>query len=355
MIGERIKRARTAAGLSLRDAGERAELSAMAISKFERGEATPTSSTLLRLARALGVRVEFFLRPDTVSLEQPEYRKRASLGAKQLAAVEAHILDRAERFLELLQIFPAPPVEAFRVPDGVAPSVESYDDVEAVAVAVREAWNLGHDAIPSLADTLEERGLLVLASDVDAGGKFDGLAAEVGGWPLVVVGASWPGDRQRFTMAHELGHLVLAGRLASHLEEEKACNRFAGAFLAPRSAVVHELGERRRRIEPRELLDLKHAYGLSMAAWVFRARDVGVLPPAAAESMFRSFTTHGWRRREPGDPVSPEVPQLFERLVLRALAEDMVSTTKAAELMGMRLGEFRQRLILEAPSAAAGQ
>lgn len=355
MIGERIKRARVAAGLSQREVGERAALSAMAVSKFERGLAKPTSKTLIRLARALGTRTEFFLRPMTVELQQPEYRKRASLSKKRLARVEADVLDQVERFLELLSLFPARPVASFEVPATVPKPVTSYAQVEEAALAVREAWHLGHNAIPQLADTLEERGLLVLTTDADDSAKFDGLAATVGELPVVVVGADWPGDRQRFTMAHELGHLVLDGRLPDDLDEEKACNHFAGAFLVPTPTVRHELGARRQRLEPRELYALKHEYGVSMMAWVFRAADAGVIGDVTKKKLFRFFSAKGWRKREPGEPVGSEVPKLFERLVLRALAEEMLSTSKAAELMGMPIAAFRHRLRFEGPRGAAHQ
>ncbi len=355
MIGERIKRARIAAGLSQREAAQRAELSAMAISKFERGESTPTSGTLIRLARALGTRTEFFFRPDTVELGQPEYRKRSSLGKKALAQIEADILDQVERLLEIATLFPVLPVPDFTVPAEVPTRIASMDDVETTARVLREAWRLGLNAIPSLADTLEERGLLVLTSAADGQGKFDGLAATVSGRPLVVVGRDWPGDRQRFTMAHELGHLVLAGRLFTRLNEEKACDRFAGAFLVPRQTVVSELGSHRSRLEPRELHSLKHAYGLSMMAWVFRARDAAVITDRTADIVFRMFSKRGWRKLEPGDPVAPEVPKLFERLVIRALAEDMISMSKGAELMAMSISQLRQRLHLESPRGPAHQ
>lgn len=354
MIGERIKRARAAAGLSQREAARRAELSAMAISKFERGEMTPTSATLIRLARALDTRTEFFLRPDTVELGQPEYRKRSSLGKKALAQIEADILDQVERLLEVVSLFPSPPVPDFVVPVEVPSEIGSMEEVELAALAVREAWRLGHNAIPSLADTLEERGFLVLTTS-DGAGKFDGLAATVGGHPLVVVGRAWPGDRQRLTMAHELGHLVLHGRLTEDLDEEKACDRFAGAFLVPRDTVIGELGSRRSRLEPRELYSLKHAYGLSMMAWVFRARDAGVITERTAEILFRMFSKRGWRKQEPGASVAPEAPKLFERLVVRALAEDMISMSKGAELMAMSISQLRQSLRLESSRAVAHQ
>lgn len=328
----------------------------MAVSKFERGLTTPTSQTLIRLARALGTRTEFFLRPTTVTLQQPEYRKRASLPKKQLAQVEADILDQVERFLELLSLFPTRPVARFEVPTAVPKRIASYEEIEQVALSLRDAWHLGHDAIPDLTDTLEGRGLVALTTDADKSSKFDGLAATVGDLPVVVVGADWPGDRQRFTMAHELGHLTLGGRLADDLNEEKACNRFAGAFLVPLPTVRYELGSRRNRLEPRELYALKHEYGVSMMAWVFRAADAGVISDATKTTLFRMFSAKGWRTQEPGEPVGSEAPKLFEQLVLRALAEEMISTSKAAELMGISTSAFRDHLrFKEAPRGAAHQ
>ena len=355
MIGERIKRARTAAGLSLRSAGERAQLSAMAISKFEREEATPTSKSLLQLARAFNTPVEYFFRPDTVTLSEIKYRKRSTLKVKQLGRIEADAYDQVERFLEILSLFPNPPLTAFENPVRLLEPVSSLDQLEKVALNVRDAWRLGCDAIPNMADLLEERGIFVLMTDEDGDSKFDGLAARVDGYPLVVVGAGWPGDRQRFTLAHELGHLVLGENLADGIDAEAAANRFAGAFLAPQEAVVTELGTFRNRIEPRELYQLKHEFGLSMFAWVYRARDVGVIAHSTADILMRMFSSKGWRKKEPGDSYPSERPHLFEQLVMRAFAEQMISISKAAELMSLSLNEFREELTIENQHAAAHQ
>lgn len=355
MIGERIKRARNAAGLSLRAVAEAAGLSATAVSKFETGKLVPASDTLLRLAKALGVRVEFFLRPETARLEAPEYRKRASLGKKQLASIEADVVDQVERYLELLSFFPESPVEAFKVPASLPERVTAYDEVEGFALKMRSAWKLGHDAIPNLADTFEEHGLLVLTTRVDESMKFDGLAAKVGNHHVIVVAAHWPGDRQRFTMAHELGHLLLNGRVARALDLERACNRFAGAFLAPEPSVKTELGEHRHRFELGELHALKLRYGVSMQGWVYRAKDLGIVSEGTFQSTMRAFSAKGFRKQEPGVWVPSEVPRLFEQLVLRALAEDMISESKAAELVGLSSREFRERFSLGGPHGARRQ
>ncbi len=347
MLGERIHRARVAAGLSLRALAVEVGVSQTAISKYEKEQITPSSTALLAIARATGTKVEFFFRTGAVELGAPEYRKRASLGKKAQARIEATVLEQAERFVELVRLYPNRPIPTFEVPDTIPTTVESYDEIEDVAEQLRAAWDLGLNPLPDLIATLESRGLLVLAIPGDERGRFDGLAATIDGLPIVVVGEDWPGDRQRFTLAYELGHLVLQGRLATHLDDEKACNRFAGAFLAPRSAVKRELGLRRRFIEPRELYMLKHEYGLSMWGWVYRAKDLRVLPDAKAVSVFRMFSSRGWRKLEPDSQVAPEQPHLFEQLVFHALAEDFIGESKAAELLGVDRSEFRARRGME--------
>ncbi|TVQ95439.1 MAG: helix-turn-helix domain-containing protein [Deltaproteobacteria bacterium] len=355
MLGERIHRARKARGLSQQDLAELAGVSRMAISKYESGRMAPSSPVLIAISRATGVRVESFFRPTLVALEQPQFRKRVSLSRKVQRQVEADLLDQVERYLEVIDLYPEPPLAPFRVPDGLPARVEHLDAVEEVAEALRASWNLGGNAIRFLAELLEEKGLLVLTTEVPSGGRFDGLAAMVGSWPVVGVGGrqEWPGDRQRFTMAHELGHLVLAGRLAEGLDEEKACNRFAGAFLVPRGMVRQELGARRNRLEWRELHTLKHAYGASMGAWVFRAAQAGVIDETTRVSLFRERSRRGWHQGEPGTPVRPEQPKLFERLVMHAHAEGMASTSKAAELLGMTVAAFRERLQFKGSDDAA--
>jgi len=179
------------------------------------------------------------------------------------------------------------------------------------------------------------------------------MAATVDGIPVVVVGRGWPGDRQRFTLAHELGHLVLHGRLAPAVDEEAAANRFAGAFLAPADEVRKELGEKRIWLEPRELEVLKKTYGLSMQGWMHRARDLGILADVHYVEMRKFFSSRGWNKTEPGDQYAPECPQLFDQLVYRALAQELISESKAAELMRMPLTEFQKRRNWQDDRAAA--
>jgi len=337
MFGERLKVARHRAGLSTRALAEKAGVSAMAVSKYERGLDVPSSDVLIRLSRALGVRVEFLLRRSTVQLAEASFRCRRALPAKEKRAVLAEVQDLAERFVQAAELFGK--VEG---PDLPQVRVKEPADAERAAVKLRERWALGQGPIDNLTAVLESHDVLV--GPVKAESRFDGATvrtADEPSLPVVVVRRGVTGDRQRFSIAHELGHLVMEP--AEDTDEERAAHRFAAALLVPAGAARAELGERRVNIMPFELHLLKHKYGLSMQAWVMRARDLGIISDATAARLHRQFRTRGWHQQEPGDQVVAEEPQRLKLLVLRALAEDLVTESRAAELLGMSLPEYLRR------------
>jgi Zn-dependent peptidase ImmA (M78 family)/DNA-binding XRE family transcriptional regulator len=334
-IGERLKIARHAARLSQRDLAEAAEVSAMAISKYERDLDMPSSGVLIRLARALDVKTEYFLRPVTVTVSAPAYRRRTSLPRKQEQAITAQIQEWLERYLDVESFFGGPP--EFELPPDLDRRVTSLDEVERVAIELREGWDLGLAPIESLVEVLEDHGIKV--GLIEGHQDFDSLTFWVDDTiPVIVVKRSVPGDRQRFNLAHELGHLVL--EITEGVDEEAAAYRFAGAFLVPEPVARFELGDRRQTLSLHELHLLKHKYGLSMQAWIYRAKNLGVLSEPAATQLFREFRQQGWHREEPGDQIPPEEPERMKRLVLRAMAEDLISKSRVAELLGMPLAQF---------------
>lgn len=325
-IGQRIKQARKASQMSLRHLAAEVEVSAMAISKYERGLDTPRSAVLLRLAQALGVSVDFFFRPTSISVELQAYRKHAVLGVKEQDAIQMHVQEWLERYLEVEELFPGEQ-RVVSLPRYV---VRSKDQVEDSALELRERWKLGLDPIENLTQLLEDQGVKV--GLVSAFANFDACTFLANDIPVIVSKTGLPGDRQRFNLGHELGHLLLD--IGEGLDSEAVCHRFVGAFLAPAPAVRFELGARRTALDMNELYLLKHKYGLSMQAWIFRAKDLGVVSESRATRLFKRFRANSWHRCEPGEAPPPERPQRMERLIYRALAEDLISRSKAQELLG---------------------
>ncbi len=337
MLGERIKQARLAAGMSQRDLASRAGVSAQAVSKYERNLDIPSSGVLLRLSEALGVKIDYFFRQHTVKLIAPAYRKRAALPRKEEKAILNRIQEWLERYLEAEDLFPEEYSQSFALPNEISQDVAVPEDAERIATELRSAWGLGLDPIGNLTELLEDKGIKV--GLVDATEDFDACAfVTEEGSPVIVVKNCLPGDRQRFNLAHELGHIVL--RSADEEFAEKAAHRFAGAFLVPEPVAYKELGKKRNELNLYELHLLKHKYGLSMQGWICRARDLGIISEKLFERLFRAFRKHGWHRKEPGDEMPPEEPKRMERIVMRALAENIISEGRAAELLGKPMAEF---------------
>jgi len=360
MIGERIKQGRTALGLTTRALAELVGVSAMAISKYENNRNTPSSDILIALANALNVRVEYFFRTSDITLQQVEHRKHHGLPEKEHKKVIADVVDQIERRVELGRFMPEAWQITFNRPKPLPKQIKSFDEIEVVAEKVRQYWNLGGNPIPDLIDTLEEQGIKVFTSQFGVADRFDGLSATVDNMPVIVVGTGndWVGDRQRFTLAHELGHLLLNGRLPDDWDDqtvENACNRFAGAFIAPATEVIKALGNNRSWLEPQELMQLKQEYGLSMGGWTYRARDLGIISQQVMSKLWKLFREQGWKVCEPEPQYPREIARRFTQLVYHALAEDQIGESKAAELLGQALVEFRACRLLNCPPMEGGK
>ena len=180
---------------------------------------------------------------------------------------------------------------------------------------------------------------------------IDGLTAKVHRKkdepvPVIVIKKNTWAERKKFTLAHELGHMVMDPRPGA--DAEKAANRFAGAFLMPVEALWREIGKRRTSISLGELLQLKSLFGASFQAITYRCHDLGIINDAAYRRLFQIFNQHGWRKppyEEPGalNPANEE-PQRMERLCFRALTERVIGDSKAAELLAISVRELTRRM-----------
>ena len=343
MIGIRLKLARTAAGLSLRGlaAAISHRVTAQAIGKYERNEAMPGSGVLIALAEALHTSIDYLLGDPELVLEDLEFRKNAFTTRRGEAQVEAKVLTHLERYLAIEEILQLPSAQWDEPQD--APYAVRHDAIEAdpAADALRHHWHLGHEPIPNLVEFLEERGVKIFAFPL---GSVAGLAARTGRpghapVPFVVVNADDWGERQRFTIAHELGHIVLD--IARGLSAERVAHRFAGAFLMPAEALYLEVGKHRSALAVGELLALKHVFGVSIQALTHRCRDLEIINQATYRALFNEFDRLGWRSppyKEYG-AMAGEPPNRFNRLCLRALAEGAISESKAAELLDIGIAQ----------------
>lgn len=334
MLGQRIKQFRLAKGYSLDElvAATGGIVSKVALSKYEREIMKPSIKILSAISKALGVKAINLAAPPNINVQFIAYRKGSGLTKKEQSTVESLVTSKLEDRVKIQDLLfssskPNLPVKHYKI--------RTIEDVETVSVDLRTKWKLGLDPIGNITELLENNFVHVMSINNDK--SFDGISALAYAnnsqlkAAAVVSKNNIPGERQRLNLAHELGHIVLD--VAPNLDEEKVAFRFGGAFLAPAETVLKIVGSRREHFQPKELFILKKIFGISIQALLFRLRDLNVMSPASFSSWYRLINKNNWKKNEPM-PMKEEKSQGFEKNVLHAFSEGLISSDEAAHLLG---------------------
>ena len=347
IFAERFKSARLLNGFSLQDLADAIEnkVSRQALHRYEKGEVIPDSEMINLLSDVLKVRPDFFFRDTKVDIGVVEYRKLKRMPSKEEAKIIEQTKEYLGRYLELEEIIGIQ--NQFFNHLGYLNNITTYDEVNNAANILRTKWNLGTDPIFNVVELLEDKHIKVVKIDADL--AFDGLQTWVNDC-IPVVAYNFrkivKGDRIRFTLLHELGHLLLKFGDITEKQKETLCNQFAGAMLLPDSAIREELGNSRNRLFIPELGNIKKQYGISMQAIVMRAKACNIINDNYTKQFFFMMAHHNWKVDEPVEYEGVEQSNRFDQLLYRALAEEQISMSKAATLKNQKLAEFRNATLM---------
>jgi len=342
MLNRRIRMARIMSGFSLQGLSDRTNnaISKQAIGKYEKGLMKPTFENLHAISKALNVKLDYFLREGTLELGEIKYRKQTRLPKKKQNEITEKTRDFLERYLETEELLNEN--HSLNIPNKKF-KVDSLDEVENVSIKLRKKWNLGLNPIYNILETLEQKGMKIVYIDEEIK-HFSGMSTWVDGKIPVIVLSKMNIDRIRFTALHELGHLVLD---IEHLEEklqERMCDRFSASMLLPESSLKVELGGHRNNIHLRELSLIKSEYGISPQAILYRAKDVGLISEAYFLSQVKLLRMRGLWSKEIGQYSGEEKSNRLLQLLCRGIAEEFITSSKAASLYKMKLSEFRKEI-----------
>ncbi len=343
VFAERFKSARLMKGFSLQDLADALDnqLSRQALHRYEKGEVIPDAEKINLLSKALNVSPDYFFRTTKVELSEVEFRKLSKMPQKEASIIKEITKEKLSRYLELEEILGLPNEFENHLKDFEI--ITSYQQVNKAAELLREKWSLGNGAIFNIVEILEDKNIKVVKLDVDE--DFDGLQTFVNDTiPVVAYNlkkANKP-DRIRFTLLHELAHLLLKFGNITDRQKETLCHQFAGAMLLPEETIKTELGEHRNKISSLELANIKKQYGISMQAIIMRAKDCGIINENYTKQLFFFFKQMNWKVDEPYDYEGVEQSNRFEQLLFRALIEDQISMSKAASLNNQTLADFRK-------------
>jgi len=337
--GANLRIVRLFRGKSQEQLAEDVSVSTSAVGQAERGR-RPSRSLQEAFGLVLGVSPDFFYQrlDEELTEKNCHFRRQASATER----LRKKVLARGTLFSCVLTYL----VKNLGLPKINVPQIRTAgtEDIERAAERCRDHWNLGSDTpIKHMGRVLEHAGVMVTLLESEVSAKLDAFSKRGTEDTMSLVALNTSKDsasRIRYDMAHELGHLVMhTGLDIPRQQKEKEADRFAAAFLLPRSVFPREfwMGG---RIDWHRMFQLKRRWKVSMQAMVYRAYDLHLIDAVEFRRAYKFMASKGWLRNEPEEPEL-ERPELF-RKAMKTLERKGVSITEIARDLRWTPGMFEE-------------
>lgn len=334
-----IELAREARGLTQTSLAKLLNLSQAQVSKFEQGLKSVDNELLNKLSKTLDYPVKFFLQNHRIYVPGIGFdRNRKSLGVNKRKMIDANVNIQRMHVQNLLS--------AVELVSEKIPRLDEFaneftpQEPELVARAVREFYKLPRGPIENLTKTLENAGIFIIHTDFDTS-KQDGMTFQAPEVPAIIfLNNNLSPDRLRFTVAHELGHIVMHEMPTQESEEQ--ADRFASEFLLPSDQIKDDfLNSNIRKMQLYKLQNLKNKWGVSFQTLIRKALDLKMITAKQRQHFYVQMSRSGYSRNyEPDCGLQKERPYLFRNLIALYRQELEYSLTDLSKIMNLNEQEM---------------
>jgi Zn-dependent peptidase ImmA (M78 family)/DNA-binding XRE family transcriptional regulator len=305
---KRLDLVRRRMGLTKVELATQLEIDPRSLSGYESGEFSPRAQTINAICRLSGYPSDFFFGDD---LEEPHtdtasFRAMAKMKANQreMALSQGALAFHFTNWIE----------KHFELPKPDLPNLSNEGSPEAAANSLRRHWGIGELSIRNIVHLLESKGVRIFSLAIDAR-EVDAFSLWKESTPFIFLNNYKSSERSRFDAAHELGHLCLHGHGSPRgREPEREADEFASSFLMPRASVIAYAPTSPTL---RELIKLKKAWTVSVAALNARLYQVEMLSEWQYRNLCIQISKHGYRTSEPNEApreTSQVLPKMFDAL-----------------------------------------
>lgn len=345
---EKIKYYRLLKGYSQQQLADLCGLTKMSISHYEQGKREPENIEILKkICEVLGITFSTLIKEQytTLDITYGDFRKNTKLLKKDEMYIKYQIKDYLTKFYNILDILGEDNIES----SPLCSMLELSNDEENNALKLRNYLYFPlKGPIGNLINHLEDRGIIVVLVDID-NDNFSGINGMIKDRPYIAVNKNMTMTRIRFTLAHELVHLMFAWpENLKQSEIEKICNEIAGAFLFPKECAIKEIGIRRYAVSiSKDMIDVCEEYQISFSALIKRAEICGIITKTIYKEICIKINKLGLNKKELFIPIKEEA-KIFRQLVLRAASEEEISISKASELLDISYLDVLNMINMEA-------
>ena len=328
----RITEAREVRKFNISQLAEQIGLTRQAVSRYENGLANPSDGVISKIAECLDFPEGFFYKPSNNDILEGAvfFRtfKSSEVAERRMLEIKLKWIGEAYRFLNDSLYMPTlnlPTIDLMLNKPNFANS-----DFEEIAGLVRRHWELGDGPIDNLAYTMEKNGIILSGVEIDSD-KTDACSIISDGKPIVLYNKKLrSASRIRFSLAHELGHVLLHSHITPEdLKDKKVldniefeANYFAGAFLMPSNTFRNDV----HSYNLQSFLLLKDKWRVSIAAMLYRCKNLEIIDEELFSLLFRQLSFKRWRKVEPLDDRIPiELPKLLKNALEYLINKKAVS------------------------------
>lgn len=329
-----IEVARLSRGLSQKELAGTIRIEQGTLSKIENEELSIKQELLKTIAFTLKYPIDFFY--EDIKMLSPllvHYRKRKSIDSNHVAYVEANLYIRKHLIKKMMK--------AIELPNKIYDlNPYEYESPENSARMLREKWFVPKGPIKNLVELVESAGIIVMHVEKNNPKLMGELLPDENGISVIYINKDMPVDRQRFTLAHELGHLIMHSGSDYYPNLEKAeeqAHRFAGEFLMPEAEIKPSLSF---ELTIANLGDLKSFWKCSMSSIIMRAYQIGAIDEITKTKLFKQMSSHGYNKVEPSFGIKAEYPVIIHQLISLHLTELDYSDTELADMLKVYVNEF---------------
>lgn len=318
-------------GLSQSELASKLGISQGKLSKIESGFLGLSENKMLeQLQKILHYPKDFFLEPGEIYTPNIDfYRKYAKLPTKELNRIGA-VVDLQR--IHIQKLLHSTEFVEDRIQER---DIDEYGSPEVIAQIVRDYLQIPRGPVENLTKHIEDAGVIVIDYDFGSEQFFGTKKRTEKQQDIIFINKNMTGDRWKFTLAHELGHIIMHRFPKTNAESE--ADQFASELLMPEKEIKPQL----TKLTLEKLANLKLFWKVSMASLLFRAHYLGVITQRHYRYLWTQISKYGYKRREPIElDIPKEKPSLMDEIIKLHMDELGYSISDLSKLVLLYEDEF---------------